>query len=317
MAVPAKLRADEEFVISALSREFSASWRAGEDPPDAYLRIGVDEIAVEISTLTQHVSDDRGTRPRLTDDAPAIKLADELDVALRNLVPEGQTIGLVLSSPILRFRNTKTALEKFIRAALADHQSFLNDTKVEFYGNSITIFRNNHGQAHHKRVSAIIQHRTSSPDILANAIYIFENRMADKAGKCASLATEGPVWLALLIIGLPMRTPTNPRCLQFRSLIPSPGFFSSIDSAIWMPLLSFSSNRASPRLRARSGCREPNPRSGFGPRASIPDANPCPSAGVTASASLASCVATHIPRSRSMAAASSSRQTRSKANRSF
>src|SRR5271166_3433006 len=49
------IRDDEEFVITAVAAAFGGSWRHGEDPPDGYLTVGTESIAVEISTLTQHV----------------------------------------------------------------------------------------------------------------------------------------------------------------------------------------------------------------------------------------------------------------------
>jgi hypothetical protein len=57
------LRDDEAFAITSIARAFSGTWRPGENPPDAYLLLGAEIIAVEISTLTQHVTDDKGTRP--------------------------------------------------------------------------------------------------------------------------------------------------------------------------------------------------------------------------------------------------------------
>ncbi len=32
-----QLRGDEEFVMDAVAKTFSGTWRCGEDPPDAYL----------------------------------------------------------------------------------------------------------------------------------------------------------------------------------------------------------------------------------------------------------------------------------------
>jgi hypothetical protein len=81
--LPGGLREDEEFVIKAVADRFDAEWRAGEDPPDAYLTIGAQAIAVEISRLTQHVMGDDGPRPRLSDDVPTISLADALNDELR------------------------------------------------------------------------------------------------------------------------------------------------------------------------------------------------------------------------------------------
>jgi hypothetical protein len=76
MAIAGSLRRDELFVVSSVARVFSATWRHGDNPPDAYLTIGIKETAVEISTLTQYITDDRGTRPRITDDATAVSLVN-------------------------------------------------------------------------------------------------------------------------------------------------------------------------------------------------------------------------------------------------
>ena len=51
------LRDDEKFCIDAIVKLIGGEWSEGEDPPDAYLKIGNDNIAVEISTLTQYVMD--------------------------------------------------------------------------------------------------------------------------------------------------------------------------------------------------------------------------------------------------------------------
>ena len=104
---PGFLRDDEQFVIAAVSAAFSASWRPGEDPPDAYLTLGGDTIAVEISTLMQPVTDEHGTRSRITDDLPTAALGDELNLELRALIPDGYRVSLIVRSPILARAKTK------------------------------------------------------------------------------------------------------------------------------------------------------------------------------------------------------------------
>ena len=59
MTIAANLRDDEELAITSLAKEFGGTWRVGENPPDAYLSVGAREIAVEISTLTQQITDGR------------------------------------------------------------------------------------------------------------------------------------------------------------------------------------------------------------------------------------------------------------------
>ena len=193
-----RLREDEEFAITSIAAAFSGTWRPGENPPDAYLTLGTDNIAVEISTLTQYVTDDRGTRSRLSDDIPTAGVANALNEELKHLIPDGYTIGLVLSSPILQNRKTKIELAQILREYVSDLSSLQEDRKIEINGNKITIYLNRHGQTDLKKVTAAFMNRSSNPNILANVTQILEDRITTKARKCAHLNDGGPVWLALL-----------------------------------------------------------------------------------------------------------------------
>jgi hypothetical protein len=105
--MPNQLKPDELFVISALADHLNGTWSAGEDPPDAYLK---DEgrVAVEISTLTQHVVDERGgTHARLSEDSTALWLANALDKELCKTIPDGRMVVLTLRAPIANARRTK------------------------------------------------------------------------------------------------------------------------------------------------------------------------------------------------------------------
>ena len=104
------VRDDELLAISAVSEEFSGSWRAGEDPPDAYLTLPSREVAVEISTLAQLIRDDRGTRSRISDDARGIQLIQELNAQLQHLLPNDVSIGITVRSPLLKVRNTSRVI---------------------------------------------------------------------------------------------------------------------------------------------------------------------------------------------------------------
>ncbi len=105
------LREDENFVIEALCNTYGGTWRVGEDPPDAYILIGGQEIAVEISILTQHVTDKSGKLvPRLSQDSRVIRLCDELDEEFKSLIPSGVYIMLTISAPLNKIRKTKDYL---------------------------------------------------------------------------------------------------------------------------------------------------------------------------------------------------------------
>jgi hypothetical protein len=150
-----ELREDEQFVMTSIARNLSATWRPGENPPDAYLTFDAGTVAVEITTLTQYVTDDRGTRPRLSDDSATAGLANALDDELGHLVPDGYTIGLVLSSPILE-SGKPTRLAQIIRAHIADFRSLESDqTTIQINGNCIAISLTPHGEIHSSALSSL------------------------------------------------------------------------------------------------------------------------------------------------------------------
>ncbi len=94
------LRPDEKFCIEAVAALVEGQWSEGENPPDAYLRIGNERIAVEISTLTQYVTDQNGGyKPRLSEDLTAIRQPHDED--LHELIAERyeQRATIITSKP--------------------------------------------------------------------------------------------------------------------------------------------------------------------------------------------------------------------------
>jgi hypothetical protein len=189
------VKPDEEFVLKSVASFYGGEWSPGEDPPDAYLMVIGRKIAVEVSILTQVITDDRGTRPRLSDDMPAIRLANELDLELRRLMPAGKLVTLVLSTPIIEHRKTKAALATVIRSLL---NAGVAKRNVTIRGNQVEISVNDWDALEGKKIVAAVKPRSSSPDILKNATNILEDRIRIKAQKCAALKLPEPIWLALL-----------------------------------------------------------------------------------------------------------------------
>ncbi len=194
-----QLRSDERFVAEALARHFSGTWTVGEDPPDAYLTIGPDKFPLEVSTLTQHVMNERGgTHARFSEDASALRLADELDEELRTLIPDGRMIVLTLRAPVLKWRKTKEELKRRILWLAANVTSETADLVENICGNAIDINLSSFSDADGRKVLAAVVNLKSSPKILLNVRTILEERIADKTLKCCSLAFKGPLWLGLL-----------------------------------------------------------------------------------------------------------------------
>jgi hypothetical protein len=193
-----EMRRDEEFVLNALATAYAASWKPGQDPPDGYLILPSQTIAVEVSTLTQHVFDGSSARPRLSDDAPAIRLANELDDELSKSIPANRNVMLLLSSPIAELRKTKAALSPLIVSLVAQSSRGRVRQKVNIRGNKIEVYVDESDGAERKKVVAAIMNRFSDSRIEKNTTYILEERIADKATKCSRISFDGAIWLALL-----------------------------------------------------------------------------------------------------------------------
>ena len=193
------LRSEEDFVIRAVAAFYSGEWWPGENPPDAYLKVNGATVAVEISTLMQHVPDEKGgSKARLSEDATAMGLVEELSNDLRDDVPDGRTVLLILESPISQARKVKGLLANRIRECVSESSVAAVDVEEEFIGNRILIRVMPCDEPDSAKVHAAITNRKSSPDILLNARYILEERITVKSVKCRSLQGKSPLWLALL-----------------------------------------------------------------------------------------------------------------------
>lgn len=192
------LRPDEKFCIHAVVALVGGKWYEGENPPDAYLSIGSENIAVEISTLTQYiVGHNGGYKPRFSEDSTALRLCNELDEQLKNRVPAGRTVLLTLSAPINCARKLKPRLSEEIMALVEIAGETDVTVEREILGNKITIHHLPEDRPSGKKVVGGVQNKKAGTDILANAKDILEDRIAVKAQKCKPLLSNGQVWLVL------------------------------------------------------------------------------------------------------------------------
>ncbi|HHJ38096.1 MAG TPA: hypothetical protein ENJ86_01355 [Methylothermaceae bacterium] len=193
-----KLRGDEEFVIQAVAASVSGEWKPAENPPDAYLYARGTTIAVEISRLTQYVTDENGGyKPRLSEDATAIRLCEELNRELSKKIPKGRTVHLTLSAPIASARRLKPQLGQVIIELIETTGVADVTVEKEILGNQITIHLIPADRLSGKQLVGLVTNQKSHVDILANAKHILADRIAVKTEKCRSLDFNGPVWLAL------------------------------------------------------------------------------------------------------------------------
>ena len=191
------LRQDEEFVIGAVAGVLSGNWEPGEDPPDAYLSFASETVAVEISTLSQHVTDDGGAAiPRLSQDATALALVKELNAELGAKIPQGCTVHLVLRPPINNKRKLKPQLaEKILDLVQSIELPHVLEYKA--FDNAIEIQVESSNRDWGDKLVGIVMNEKATADILANARFILDDRINVKNKKCQGLNWGGRLWLAL------------------------------------------------------------------------------------------------------------------------
>jgi hypothetical protein len=188
------MREDEKFVMDSVARWCSGTWRCGEDPPDAYLKMGDREVAVEISRLMESRNDGRGgTVSRASDVVPAARLVDELKEQLRDEIPEGRGVILELKSPFLNKRAVLGPLKARIRDLLLCPSA--QRVQETFSGNEVEI---SICDDEAKNIQAlIVPSALPLSDILTAALSILEERIAVKAETCRARKFNHPIWLAL------------------------------------------------------------------------------------------------------------------------
>ena len=189
------LRKDEKFVIEALCDEYDGTWRIGEDPPDAYMMLNNNEIAVEISILTQHVVNESGKSiSRLTQDSGVLRLCDDLNVDIGHIIPPGMCLIITVSAPLKKIRKFKDVLKAKILEIIDKGVSTKHILNI--YENKVNISFISGTRPSGEKVIGVVANRNSSPDILANVQYILNDRINEKVIKCSKVEYR-PLWLAL------------------------------------------------------------------------------------------------------------------------
>lgn len=182
--------------MNALGERYGGSWTPGENPPDAYFETRHARIAVEVSTIVQHVpGKDGGSVPRLSYDRSVVEMVDRLEQVLRPRVKRGRYAILTLHSPLDNIRKVEAALAVRVADAL---DTLRTDQTISIAGNTIRITAHKGARPSGKCVVGLVPNRFSSPDIARNARSSLEDRIRVKAAKMKGIAAQGPCWLALL-----------------------------------------------------------------------------------------------------------------------
>ena len=190
------MRPEEQFALEALVSEYGGKYIAGDDPPDGYIINGDNKIAVEVTRLIQHVTNDDGiTRPRKANDSPAYNLIEDINCELRESIPTGRYVSLIIFTPVNNVRKTKRELSTKIIEML---NSGIVEDEVDICSNQISISVYEGDRESKKKVIGGLPNKNSSADIGANVDYILSSRIRDKENKRNDLGCVEEYWLALV-----------------------------------------------------------------------------------------------------------------------
>lgn len=196
------LKPDEKFVSDSLVKYLGSdvvTYQEGEDPPDIYLTINGEKIAVEITRLSPVAFDENGgMQNRNTQDIFGVNLCNELDSKLKSKVPPEIDLVLALHVPVDNPSKYKKELFSLIESILAKELKVGSKQTTSVLGHKVDIsFVPNRSHSKKKIVGAIVNDN-SNAHILTNAIAIMTDRILEKDEKCKQIPHTGAKWLALL-----------------------------------------------------------------------------------------------------------------------
>lgn len=132
-----KLRLDEKSILDKLAAKFGGTYRAGDDPPDAYLCLDDTEVGVEVTRLTPCMRLKDGSTISSQEFFRNGKLVcQKLARKLHEDTYSGLGIILFFSKPVSNSTKTAELLKIKVREMLADS---INKENFSIFGNDIRI----------------------------------------------------------------------------------------------------------------------------------------------------------------------------------
>jgi hypothetical protein len=131
------LRSDEKSILDKLVAKLGCTYRAGEDPPDAYLCLGDVEVGVEITRLTPFMRINDGLYISSQEFFRNANLVcSKLESMLNDDTESELGVTLLFSRPVSNSTKTAELLKRKVKEMIAD-----NSDKEHFskFGNDISI----------------------------------------------------------------------------------------------------------------------------------------------------------------------------------
>jgi hypothetical protein len=191
------LKEQERTAIEAVARRFSATWGQGGEPPDAYIMVDGQRVAVDVTTLERHgTGQGDAAKPRLRFDKVATRLIERLQATLGETVPDGMTVLLTVTAPIRLPAKTAAVLEDKIQTLLG-RGSPGRDEQDTIHGNHVQIRYLRHGSEREPKMIGFVHNPDSDPLLLLNMTSELLEPISAEAGR-RTPRLAGDRWLVVI-----------------------------------------------------------------------------------------------------------------------
>lgn len=196
------MRAEEAFARDSLIAFLRGgiSWRAGENPPDFYLALDAEEVAVEVTRLTPVTFDSEGVPGnRLSQDETVIGIVRELNHEFRDQLPADRSIGLFIAGPLNNPPTFKKALRGLVAGLVSDTAIAAGWSEV-FKVDGHEVHAGMFALREHspRRIICGVMNDNQNPYIAGNLRFVIRERVAEKDRIMSAHGWHGAKWLALV-----------------------------------------------------------------------------------------------------------------------
>jgi len=163
-----ELTGRERSAIAAVARRFESPWKKGGRHADAYFKIDREKVPVDVATLKPHTHRKgfaEGARLRF--DRVATTVSQQLQAALRTIVPRGTTALVTISGPTQLRSKTVRALKRGIRTLLRPG-SPERDRGYMIHGNCVQIRLLSNRSVKAPRVIGLVHDSDTDPRVVLN-----------------------------------------------------------------------------------------------------------------------------------------------------
>jgi hypothetical protein len=187
----------QQSAIEAVAKHFSTTWRSAEGPPDAYLTVRGQKIALDVGVIVpQRPRQTSSAKTRLREDKVAQRVLRDINSALYAHVPADKSIILTLGAPIKLPNKLVVALTTLLLIYLKTGAEEVDEKKT-ILGNRVRFRVTSPNGKWTAKVIGFVFSGDPTPNTLANMVCSLHDEIAAKAKIRLPKKFTGDRWLVL------------------------------------------------------------------------------------------------------------------------